>query len=346
MVFDKNTTSVISEGNYVRVVGNVGIKKIKLDFLYTQVDGETSAISLASKIQGYLTVSGSGLLPTIQFTVDQAQAFDIGNDGVNGQLYEIVSGVPPLPTGVDKVLIKCVTNNVDIKVWDSIAEILLSSDSTHVFGQYDVATNTIVNLLPRNTIQITYSNFLALWGGVQPNALSGGQWYYVLSDTSGDPLVTGIDHILIMADYSTDTDANPVRSCQAWVNSIGQYVPCQYDVINNVVSGEYVLWAGYLSQSGTSDPTVDSTAINISGETPAVSYHGTGNYRIDFTGDQLVSDTKCQTFTSSNWNGSAQFLFNCNFITTNSYGIFSIKIGASLSDSGLNKTYIQIKINL
>lgn len=295
--------------------------------------------------------SGSGLLPTIEITVDDIQVTDPTNLAV-GQTYRVTSvgSGTSLPTGVDAVILTVTTTNGTSNQWSDLAQIYLTG-TEFVWGRYDTSGNTIVKLLPRNTIDISQSDFFNLVDGdtYPPNGLVDGQFYLIHGNLgAGDPYSATIDHILIQAAYDQiyGLPVRPVSSAQAFVTSLQKYVPCQYDVIKNTVSGEYVLWAGYMSQTGSSDPIVDEEVVNISGETPAVSYHGTGNYRIDFTGGQLVSDTKCQTFASSNWTGSLMFLFNCHFIATNIYDIFSVKLGSSLTDGGLNKTYIQIKINL
>lgn len=259
------------------VPAGVGLNTSAIDQLYIEHDGEYSTqipyndVTVSgvspSSVENFrtrvLTIlnnngggGGGGVIDSpIVKTVNQAQAFAISDDGIDGQVYRITSGATPLPTGVAYVEVKCTVLDTDVKTWD-------------------------------------FNGF-------------------------------------------------------AFISSLMRTVPCQYDVATNTIQGEYVLWAGYLSQSGGGAPTVDSTAINISGETPTISYLSAGDYTIVFTGGQIISDVKCQTFTANYFDGADSWISYCNYYTANQFRIQAYKIANNgLRDDGLNHTYIQIKINL
>lgn len=170
---------------------------------------------------------------------------------------------------------------------------------------------------------------------------------YIIDNSGVTPLPSGIERIVIKATTGSSGVIQWDNIVEAYVTSVQRYIICQYDVATNTIQGEYVLWAGYLSQSGGGAPTVDSTAINISGETPTISYLSAGDYTIVFTGGQIISDVKCQTFTANYFDGADSWISYCNYYTANEFRIQAYKIANNgLRDDGLNHTYIQIKINL
>lgn len=210
---------------------------------------------------------------------------------------------------------------------------------------YDVADQQMqVIVTPYFNIKATMSVDTAMVFD-QSNLIEGQT--YVITNDGATQLPTGIGRVTLKA---VTQDAGVIQwddNAEAWVSGLGRYVPCRYDVATNTIQGEYVLWAGYLSQSGGGAPTVDSTAINISGETPTISYLSAGDYTIVFTGGQIISDVKCQTFTANYFDGADSWISYCNYYTANEFRIQAYKIANNgLRDDGLNHTYIQIKINL
>lgn len=169
---------------------------------------------------------------------------------------------------------------------------------------------------------------------------------YIIDNSGVTPLPSGIERIVIKATTGSSGVIQWDNIVEAYVTSVQRYIICQYDVATNTIQGEYVLWAGYVTEV-SGDPTVDATAINISGETPVLTQNSTGQYFITFTGGQLVSDTKCQTTSGSTFDGSTLFLYTGHFDSSNTFLIETYRVSDQAHrDSALNKTYIEIKINL
>lgn len=78
----------------------------------------------------------------VVMTVDDAQAFDIGNFGVTGQEYEIVKGGTDLPTGVKIVVMRCIDLD-GVKGWDTNGYAFLTSMGKYYPCKYDIYTNKI-----------------------------------------------------------------------------------------------------------------------------------------------------------------------------------------------------------
>ena len=80
----------------------------------------------------------------IPLTTDEAQAFDIGNDGIDGQTYIIDnSGATQLPSSIDLVRINCITGNTGVKQWNPNVQVHLTSADIWIDATYDVAGNTV-----------------------------------------------------------------------------------------------------------------------------------------------------------------------------------------------------------
>jgi len=156
--------------------------------------------------------------------------------------------------------------------------------------------------------------------------------------------ITGVDHIRTVGIVDANTaDFVFNNNCEAYLNRLGVYVPCTYDVATNNLQGEYVLWCADLSQTGSDAPFVSFLRQNISGETPTLSYNSVGDYDITFTGGQLISYNSADKF-----NGvitGDPIVFFCEATSSN---VFNIKVQKASSgfDDGLNKTTIKIIIQL
>ncbi len=144
------------------VPAGVGLNTTAIDQLYIEHDGEYSTqipyndVTVSgvtpSSVENFrtrvLTIlnnngAGGGIDSPIVKTVDQAQAFDIGNDGVDGQTYRITSGATDLPTGIAYIDVKCVVTDTDVKTWDSNGFAYVTTFGKTYPCIYDVATNKI-----------------------------------------------------------------------------------------------------------------------------------------------------------------------------------------------------------
>ncbi len=199
------------------------------------------------------------------------------------------------------------------------------------------------NAISPNTIKI-YADAAVDLTTVQAVALGASAddgTLYRITGTGGSPLPTGIDNILIWG-ASSMAGGFDYGNARASVTALGVYVSCTYDVATNVAKFDYLLWAGHLSQAGTSAPTIDATSYNISGETPTFSYNSGGSYQIIFTGGKLISDNSVAHF-SFTYDGENQGFVVVTGGDLNTVNLFCYKSGV-LSDDRLNNVYIQIRL--
>lgn len=131
-------------------------------------------------------------------------------------------------------------------------------------------------------------------------------------------------------------------NAEAYITALATYVPCTYDVGTNTARFDYLLWAGHISQAGTSAPTINSTNYNISGETPTLAYDATGTFGILFTGNKLVSGDALKHF-SFIYDTELQGFYTIEGASATAAVIKSARNGA-LEDSRLDHAYIEIRL--
>jgi len=92
--------------------------------------------------------------------------------------------------------------------------------------------------------------------------------------------ITGVDHIRTVGIVDANTaDFVFNNNCEAYLDGLGVYVPCTYDVATNKIYCK-VQDDGIISQVGTSSPTLAILNKNIIGVTYAPNYTDVGLYAI------------------------------------------------------------------
>jgi len=131
-------------------------------------------------------------------------------------------------------------------------------------------------------------------------------------------------------------------NAQAYVTALSTYVPCTYDVASNTARFDYLLWAGHISQAGSSAPTIDAVNYNISGETPTFNYTAPGTYEIIFTSSKLVDGSAVKYF-SFTYDGEAQGFYTIEGLSGTVATIKCYRSGA-FADDRLASSYIEIRL--
>jgi len=165
---------------------------------------------------------------------------------------------------------------------------------------------------------------------------------YRITGTGGSPLPTGIDNILIWG-ASSMAGGFDYGNARASVTALGVYVPCTYDVATNKIGGKVILWAGDLTQTGSNDPSVDRTHINLFATNPTFAYAGSGNYLFVAPIDFFSIENFIPTSLILDISG---VLVYTNFSAIRKLNIWSGIINDGFYDYILNNTYIEIRINL
>lgn len=200
------------------------------------------------------------------------------------------------------------------------------------------------NAISPNTIKI-YADAAVDLTTVQAVALGASAddgTLYRITGTGGSPLPTGIDNILIWG-ASSMAGGFDYGNARALVTALGVYVPCTYDVATNVISGSITVWAGDISQTGSNDPTVDRTHLNLFATPPTFTYVGDGIYWFN---------SPISFFSMENYIPTSRILdISGPAVTTSHNGatkinIFSGVINDSYYNDILNVTYITISVNL
>lgn len=92
--------------------------------------------------------------------------------------------------------------------------------------------------------------------------------------------ITGIDHILSTGVKNPSNAQLFDRDCKAWVTSLDRYVTCTYDVATNKIN--IMLETVFrVTQTGTSDPTVEVMRNDLVGVTFTGLYSDVGIYTIN-----------------------------------------------------------------
>lgn len=177
------------------------------------------------------------------------------------------------------------------------------------------------------------------------NTIEGQE--YIINGLTGTALPTGVSKIRTFGIFSGTNVFN--SSCEAFVTSLGRYVPCQYfDVATNKISCSYVLWSGRLTQASGGIPSIDVTLINISGETPTASVIGTGITKLQFSGGKLIGANNVKPYFVVSLVSSldTQYVVNGYAIDSNNFQIDCAKLGVAFIDDTLVNTYMQIEVIL
>jgi hypothetical protein len=150
--------------------------------------------------------------------------------------------------------------------------------------------------------------------------------------------ITGVTEVIISGRNMIQGNS----PAEALVTALGVYVPCTYDVATNTVRLDYLLWAGHLTQSGTSAPTIDLVNYNISGETPTMTYASEGIYGITFSTGKLVDANAVKHF-SYIYEGDQQGFYSIEGTSGADAVIKCFRNGAA-ADDRLNSAYIEIRL--
>jgi hypothetical protein len=177
-------------------------------------------------------------------------------------------------------------------------------------------------------------------------AITAGQGYII--DNGGvAQLPTGISFIRVRG-INLPAGAKGFDSvAEAYITALATYVPCTYDVGTNTISGQYILYAALIAQSGTAAPSVFEERINIMGEIPTFSYGGSGTYKLTVT-NSIFDEYKLVPYAGLVISAGVSSLIN-GLVVTVSYGSATeLDIGSGILFTGnqddiLNKTYIEIK---
>lgn len=173
------------------------------------------------------------------------------------------------------------------------------------------------------------------------SAITAGQGYII--DNGGvAQLPTGISLMRVFGINLPAGAKGFSPNAEAYVTALSRYVPCTYDVTTNILQFDYLLWAGHISQAGTSAPTVDVLNYNISGETPTFDYLSEGNYSATFTSNKLIDASAIKHF-SYVYDGEQQGFYTVEGVSSNIVSIKCFRSGA-FSDDRLNSAYIEIKL--
>jgi len=166
-------------------------------------------------------------------------------------------------------------------------------------------------------------------------------WYNITDGSTALP--TGVTSIRIRGLGLTGVNTFDQNFAEAFVTVLGVYVPCTYDVATNKIGGKVILWAGDLTQTGSNDPSVDRTHINLFATNPTFAYVGSGNYLFVAPIDFFSIENFIPTSLILDISG---VLVYTNFSAIRKLNIWSGIINDGFYDDILNNTYIEISINL
>lgn len=168
-----------------------------------------------------------------------------------------------------------------------------------------------------------------------PNAIMQGSDYKITSLG-----ITGVSYVIISG---RDMVIGKGEG-KAYVSGIGQLTKCTYDVVNNDLSGKVIVWAGDVSQSGSDDPSIDRTHVNLLGSDVSFTRDSPGSYRCILPIAILSSDNFIAYSSVVNIvDGNTMYSV---FASSTRADIFTGIILAELQDNVLNNTYIEISISL
>ena len=173
------------------------------------------------------------------------------------------------------------------------------------------------------------------------SAITAGQGYII--DNGGVlQLPTGISLMRVIGINLPAGVKGLSANAQAYVTALSTWVDCSYDVANNVARFDYLLWAGHITQTGTTAPTINSTDYNISGETPTFGYTVEGEYTITFTNAKLISNLAVKPY-SFIYDGAAQGFYTV-VGSSNVEAIIKCFRSGLAADERLDTSYIEIRL--
>lgn len=153
-------------------------------------------------------------------------------------------------------------------------------DKTEVFpivqGGVTVKATIAQALAPLTILQSDAGTMLA---GVPAYPVDGQ--VYLLTSLG----ITGVDHIRTVGIVDANTaDFVFNNNCEAYLDGLGVYVPCTYDVATNKISAKIPVYAINLTQTAGGDVnTVNKTFTNLLGETPVITKDSDGVININTT---------------------------------------------------------------
>jgi hypothetical protein len=174
-------------------------------------------------------------------------------------------------------------------------------------------------------------------------AITAGQGYII--DNGGVlQLPTGISLMRVIGINLPAGVKGFDPNAEAYITALATYVPCTYDVGTNTISGKVIVWSGDVSQTGTSNPTIDRTHINLFASDPVITYSNTGLYNMNFP---------VALFSAANYarvsvivDGVSGLAFNTEYGGAKEILIRAYKIGNSEQDDVLSNAYVEITISL
>ena len=196
-----------------------------------------------------------------------------------------------------------------------------------------------VNIALRD-IQRTLNQAQALLAS-SGSAITAGQGY-IIDNRGVTQLPTGISLMRVIGINLPAGVKGFSANAQAYVTALSTWVDCSYDVANNVARFDYLLWAGHITQTGTTAPTINSTDYNISGETPTFGYTVEGEYTITFTNAKLISNLAVKPY-SFIYDGAAQGFYTV-VGSSNVEAIIKCFRSGLAADERLDTSYIEIRL--
>jgi len=185
---------------------------------------------------------------------------------------------------------------------------------------------------------------LATGGGTGSSIVTGQGYIFDSAGAGGTPPGTSFIRIRGIDLPSGDKGFSDVA--EAYVTVLDKWFDCDYNVVTGEISGDYLLWAGYLTQTGSSDPTVDSTVMNNLPEVPTFTYQGfTGKYWM-VTATSLFDATKIVSIHTPIPNGddfASPYAYLIFGDSNNKTGFFTGQVALDYFDGLLNNTYIEFR---
>jgi len=173
-------------------------------------------------------------------------------------------------------------------------------------------------------------------GAVVKNA-----WYNITDGSTALP--TGVSSVRIRGLGLTGSNTFDENFAEAYVTALDMYVPCRYDVLNNLISGELLVWAGDITEVAGDPPVIINEHTNLFSATPTFSVEGTGSYQFIFAESVFSTANFIRTFTLMDITGG---FFQTRFSAANKIYLDSGIFFDALYNDILSATYVEFKINL
>ena len=157
--------------------------------------------------------------------------------------------------------------------------------------------------------------------------------------------ITGVDHIRTVGIVDANTaDFVFNNNCEAYLDGLGVYVPCTYDVATNKISCTYVLWSALMTYGATI--SITKLIINNSGETPTLSNDVDGVLNVIFTGGQLISGTNAFKYATVFYAGSDLFTAIGRYLDTNTFEVTLTRISDNAIRNPGNDVLVKLEIEI